>query len=95
MRILRPLAWAMILVAGFVYVTSMTHWDFARVRSMGRMWSEPAAAASSYSSDEQNNIDIKEARDATVNITVDNVCAGLVYAGIPAERDRLRLYHQS
>ncbi len=70
MRVLRPLAWAMMLVAGFVYVTSVSHWDFSRVRSMGRMWSEPASAATSYSPDEQNNIDIyKAARDATVNIT--------------------------
>jgi serine protease Do len=37
---------------------------------MGRLWSEPAAAASAFSPDEQNNIDIyKSARDATVNIT--------------------------
>jgi S1-C subfamily serine protease len=60
----------MVLVAAFVYVTSVSHWDFSRVRSMGRMWSEPASAATSYSTDEQNNIDIyKSARDATVNIT--------------------------
>jgi S1-C subfamily serine protease len=58
------------LVAGFVYVTSVGHWDFARIRSMGRLWSEPAAAATAFSPDEQNNIDIyKAARDATVNIT--------------------------
>jgi S1-C subfamily serine protease len=37
---------------------------------MGRLWSEPAAAATAFSPDEQNNIDIyKAARDATVNIT--------------------------
>ena len=70
MKLLRPLAWAMMLVAGFVYLTSVTHWDFARVRSLGRLWSEPAAAATAFSADEQNNIDIyKAARDATVNIT--------------------------
>jgi S1-C subfamily serine protease len=70
MRVLRALAWAMMLVAGFVYVTSISHWDFSRVRSMGRMWSEPASAATAFSPDEQNNIDIyKAARDATVNIT--------------------------
>jgi len=60
----------MLLVAGFVYVTSASHWEWGRVRSMGRLWSEPAAAASPFSSDEQNNIDIyKASRDATVNIT--------------------------
>ena len=70
MKVLRPLTWAMLLVAGFVYLTSVSHWDFGRVRSMGRLWSEPASAASTYSSDEQNNIDIyKASRDATVNIT--------------------------
>ena len=70
MKVLRPFVWAMLLVAGFVYVTSLSHWDFSRVRSMGRAWSEPASAAGSYSPDEQNNIDIyKAARDATVNIT--------------------------
>jgi S1-C subfamily serine protease len=70
MRILRPLVWATMLVAGFVYITSVTRWDFARIRSMGRLWSEPASAASAFSGDEQNNIDIyKSARDATVNIT--------------------------
>jgi S1-C subfamily serine protease len=70
MRILRPLVWATMLVAGFVYITSVTRWDFARIRSMGRLWSEPASAASAFSTDEQNNIDIyKAARDATVNIT--------------------------
>jgi S1-C subfamily serine protease len=70
MKVLRPLTFAMLLVAGFVYITSVTHWDFARVRSAGRMWSEPASAASAFSPDEQNNIDIyKVARDATVNIT--------------------------
>jgi S1-C subfamily serine protease len=60
----------MMLVAGFVYVTSVTHWDFSRVRSLGKPWSEPASAATAYSPDEQNNIDIyRSARDATVNIT--------------------------
>jgi S1-C subfamily serine protease len=70
MKVLRPFAWAMMIVAAFVYITEVTHWDFARVRSMGRLWTEPASAATSYSPDEQNNIDIyKAARDATVNIT--------------------------
>src|SRR5580704_3155836 len=70
MKVLRPLAWAMMLVASFVYITSVSHWDFSRMRSMGRLWSEPAAAATTFSSDEQNNIDVyKSARDATVNIT--------------------------
>ena len=75
MRIPRPFVWAAVLAAAFVYVTSVSRWDIARlwqpVRSAGgRLWSEPASAASGYSADEQNNIDIyKSARDATVNIT--------------------------
>jgi S1-C subfamily serine protease len=73
MKVLRPLAWATILVAGFVYITSGSHWDFKRIRAMGPLWSSPAAAASAFSSDEQNNIDIyKQARDATVNITSES-----------------------
>jgi len=67
MKVLRPLFWATMMVAAFVYITS--HWDFSRVRSMAQLWSEPASAAASYSTDEQNNIDIyKASRDATVNI---------------------------
>ncbi|MGA2724669.1 MAG: trypsin-like peptidase domain-containing protein [Bryobacteraceae bacterium] len=75
MRVLRPFLWAIVLVAIFLYVTSAAHWDVGRllqpVRSVGRLWSEPAAAETAgFSADEQNNIGIyKSARDATVNIT--------------------------
>jgi len=73
MKVLRPLVGATILVAGFVYLTSVANWDAKSIlqRSVGRLWTEPAAAAGpGYSSDEQNNIDIyKSSRDATVNIT--------------------------
>jgi S1-C subfamily serine protease len=72
MKALRPLLWAVIMVAGFLYITSGTRFDVTRpVRNVGRLWSEPASAASAgFSTDEQNNIDIyKAARDATVNIT--------------------------
>ncbi len=73
MRVLRPLLWAALMVAAFVYVTSLAHWDFARVfppgRSLGRLWNGPASAAGGFAPDEQNNIDIyRGARDATVNI---------------------------
>jgi S1-C subfamily serine protease len=73
MKVLRPFLWATILVAGFLYVTSVAHWDLGRalqpVRSVGRLWSEPASAETAgFSADEQNNI-YKNARDATVNIT--------------------------
>jgi len=75
MKVLRPFLWAIVLVAGFLYVTSAAHWDVGRmlqpVRSVGRLWSEPAPAETAgFSADEQNNIGIyKSARDATVNIT--------------------------
>src|ERR1019366_6735224 len=73
MKALRPFLWAAILVAGFLYVTSGPRWDIGRwLRggSAGPLWSEPASAATVYTPDEQNNIDIyKNARDATVNIT--------------------------
>jgi S1-C subfamily serine protease len=75
MKVLRPFLWAIVLAAGFLYVTSAAHWDVGRllqpVRSVGRLWSEPTAAETAgFSADEQNNIAIyKNARDATVNIT--------------------------
>jgi len=74
MKILRPFLWAAILVAGFVYVTSVARWDMGRflqpIRSAGRLFTEASAAGPGFSADEQNNIDIyKSARDATVNIT--------------------------
>src|SRR5580658_1771184 len=78
MRAVRPFLWAAVMVAGFLYVTSAGHWDavLRPVRTAGRIWSEPAAAASApapiggYTADEQNNIDIYlNASEATVNIT--------------------------
>jgi S1-C subfamily serine protease len=66
--------WAAVLVAGFVYLTSVARWDMGNLlrpfRSDGRLYTEAAAAGPGFSVDEQNNIDIyKAARDATVNIT--------------------------
>ena len=75
MRVLRTLVLAALMAAGFVYITSVTQWDVGRVlrpvRNAGRLWTQPATAASAgFSTDEQNNIDIyKSARDATVFIT--------------------------
>ncbi|HUI81231.1 MAG TPA: trypsin-like peptidase domain-containing protein [Bryobacteraceae bacterium] len=73
MRVLRPFLWAAVLVAGFVYVTSVARWnvgDLLRpLHSGGPMYSEAAAAGPGFSPDEQNNIDIyKASRDATVHI---------------------------
>ena len=74
MKVMRPFIWAAILVACFLTITSAGHWRLAQflpqLSSSGRLWQAPASAASAYSPDEQNNIDIyKAAREATVNIT--------------------------
>jgi S1-C subfamily serine protease len=75
MKVLRPFLWAVVLVTGFLYFTSVARWDIGRiwrpVTSAGRLWTEPESAQTAgYSNDEQNNIDIyKMARQATVNIT--------------------------
>ena len=49
MRVLRPFVWAAVLVAGFLYVTSVAQWDVGAllqpVGNAGRMWTEPASAA--------------------------------------------------
>jgi S1-C subfamily serine protease len=63
-----------VIAASFLYLTSGTSWDVGRwirpLASSGRLWSEPASAATTYTPDEQNNIDIyKTGREATVNIT--------------------------
>jgi S1-C subfamily serine protease len=75
MRVLRTFCLAAVMAAGFIYLTGVSGWDVGRVLrpvgNAGRLWSEPATAASAgFSTDEQNNIDIyKSARDATVFIT--------------------------
>ena len=69
---LRPLLWALILVGGFYYVTSVTHWNVGQfVRKTTASWSSPATATTAgFSTDEVGNIDIyKAAHLATVNIT--------------------------
>src|SRR5882724_5874939 len=76
MKLLRPFMWAVVMAAGFLYLTSIAHWDVGKVlrpmQNAGRVWSEPASAATAtiFAPDEQNNIDIyKNCRDAVVNIT--------------------------
>ena len=91
MKVLRPFLWAIVLVAGFLYLTSAAHWDVGRllqpVRSVGRLWSEPTSAETAgFSSDEQNNIGIyKNARDATVNITSVVYRENFFFQVFPAE----------
>lgn len=72
MRFSRALLLTLLLVAGFVYLTSRSHWDFRGLtRPVTRIWTAPDLAhTASLSPDEINNIDIyKNARLATVNIT--------------------------
>jgi S1-C subfamily serine protease len=74
MRAMRPFVWAAILVGAFLYITNVGHWNVSRFlpapAANGTYWDSPASAASGFSSDEQNNIDVyKAAREATVNIT--------------------------
>jgi S1-C subfamily serine protease len=66
MRVVRTLFWTLAILAAFFAVIRL-----APVHSSsGPMWEGPASAASTYTADEQNNIDIyKTSRDATVNIT--------------------------
>jgi S1-C subfamily serine protease len=71
----RALVLAGLIVGGFVYITSKSHWNFSRlmrpVADVTRAWSGPDSAhTAGLTSDEVNNIDIyKSARLATVNIT--------------------------
>jgi S1-C subfamily serine protease len=68
----RPLLWALMLVGGFYYVTSVAHWDLGKfLRRTADNWSAPSAARTAgFSADEASNIDIyRTANLATVNIT--------------------------
>jgi S1-C subfamily serine protease len=71
---LRPVFWAIILVAGFVYFTSVANWGvrdwFRPIAKTGQLWSDPETARTAdFSGDETNNIGIyKTANKATVNI---------------------------
>jgi len=51
-----------VMAAGFLYITSVAKWDVGRVlrpiQTAGRVWSEPANAATTYAPDEQNNIEV-------------------------------------
>ena len=69
MRALRLFALATVLVT--VYIIGRYNVGHLLPNSDSKgVWTEPAAAASGYSADEQNNIDIyRGAREATVNIT--------------------------
>src|SRR5882724_6408069 len=72
---LRPILWALAMVAGFVYLTSKADWSVKRIfqpiERTGRLWSAPEVArTATFGADEQNNIDIyRIANAATVNIS--------------------------
>ena len=71
----RIILFALVLVAGFVWLTSRSGWNLRRavepIERTGQVWSEPEVArTATFAPDEQNNIDIyKVANEATVNIT--------------------------
>jgi len=71
----KPLVLALLLAAGFWFVTSHGDWNVQQLlrplSTNGRLWSDPVTAyGSGFAPDEQNNIDIyKTNRLATVNIT--------------------------
>ena len=50
MRLLRPFLWAAVMVAAFVYVTSVARWDLGGllpgVRSPGPLYTDASAARS-------------------------------------------------
>src|ERR1700761_9364828 len=67
MRVVRVLFWTMALLAAFFAVIRLAP---VHSSNSGPVWAGPASAATTYTADEQNNIDIyKASRDATVNIT--------------------------
>jgi len=68
---LRTLLIAVVLVAGFVYLTSVARWNPGVNSAAGRLWSGPDTAQSAgLGTDEQNNIEIyRGAHAAVVNIT--------------------------
>jgi len=74
MRFSRIFVITLLLVSGFLIITTKTDWGQRRilnpVSSAAPLWSGPLAHATGLSSDETNNIDIyKSAHLATVNIT--------------------------
>src|SRR6202046_1265316 len=75
MRLSRIIVITVLLVSGFLLVTTKTDWGQRRilnpVSSAGPLWSGPSSThATGLSSDETNNIDIyKSSHLATVNIT--------------------------
>src|SRR4051812_21545262 len=72
---LRPILWALAMVAGFIYLTSKADWSvrgiFQPIERTGRLWSAPEVArTATFGADEQNNIDVyRMANAATVNIS--------------------------
>jgi S1-C subfamily serine protease len=77
---LRTLFWSLAIVAAFFAAVRLAPVHSSSLMSSSRAWSSPtssspiwsgpASAASAYTSDEQNNIDVyRDAHSATVNIT--------------------------
>ncbi len=86
---LRVLLAAVLLIWGFIWVTSRSHWNMqsmmAPLLRSASTWSEPVHGAG-LSSDEQNNIDIyKSARLATVYITSTTVSRDFFYQPVASQ----------
>ncbi|MFB3776912.1 MAG: S1C family serine protease [Bryobacteraceae bacterium] len=88
---MRIVVLALLMVAAFVYLTSVADWRplrlFQSVSDTGRLWSEPDHARSAgLSTDELNNVEIyKSANQATVNISTVVYREGWFFELVPVQ----------
>lgn len=87
---LRALLLAVVLVWGFIWITSASHLKLSRLFEpllrRGSTFSEPVHGATSLSPDEQNNIDIyRNARLATVYITSTTVSRDFFFQPVASQ----------
>ena len=101
MKVPRPLLWAVVLAAGFLYLTSGTHLGCGAVhtavdfRREGCGPNRPRPPPSTRA-DEQNNIDIyRTGREATVNITSMVYRRDWFFQVYPREGHRFGIHHQA
>lgn len=82
---LRPLLWAVVLLAAFLWVTGHAQWNLRTLAAplfrAGVNWSEPSSVhGAGLQPDEQNNIDIyRSAKSATVYVTSTTVRRNFFY----------------
>ena len=88
---IRSILLAALIVAAFVYLTSMADWRplrlFQTVTDNGRLWSEPDRAhTAGLSTDELNNVEIyRAANQATVNISTVVYREGWFFELVPVQ----------